>query len=85
MILVMNEYPPITAENAIERIRQNINESTQKLLKNLLEPSFLLRDFKQLYWNMVKILHLFYLNTDSFSSPAEMLEHVNAVIFKHVL
>ncbi|KAH9310979.1 hypothetical protein KI387_026014 [Taxus chinensis] len=85
MILLMKEYPPITAENAIERIRQNIKESTQKLLKNLLEPSVLPRDCKQLYWNMVRILHLFYLNTDGFSSPTEMLEHVNAVLFKPVL
>ncbi|KAH9310981.1 hypothetical protein KI387_026016, partial [Taxus chinensis] len=51
MILLMKEYPPITAENAIERIRQNINENTQKLLKNLLQPSVLPRDCKQLYWN----------------------------------
>nr|WJJ50356.1 diterpene synthase 2 [Cephalotaxus harringtonia] len=85
MTLSMKEYPPASAENALERIRQIVNESTHKLLGNLLQPSVLPRDCKQLYWNMVRIMQLIYLKTDGFSSPTEMLEHINTVIFDPVM
>ncbi|XP_057822889.2 copalyl diphosphate synthase 1 isoform X2 [Cryptomeria japonica] len=83
--LFMKEYPVSTAENAIEKIRQTIYQSTQKLLRNLLQPSVLPHECKKLYWNMVRILQLFYLKTDGFTSPTEMLEHINMVIFDPIV
>ncbi|GLJ24452.1 hypothetical protein SUGI_0466900 [Cryptomeria japonica] len=83
--LFMKEYPGTSVEDATEWVRLTVNENTQKLLRNLLQPSVLPRDCKQLYWNMLKIIQLFYLNTDEFTSPTTMLEHIKAVLFDPAL
>ncbi|XP_057832573.2 copalyl diphosphate synthase 1 isoform X2 [Cryptomeria japonica] len=82
--LFMKEYPGTSVENATEWMRQTVNESTQKLLRNLLQPSVLPRESKQLYWNLAKIVHLYYLNSDEITSPTAMLKHIRAIIFDPV-
>jgi ent-kaurene synthase len=37
---------------------------------------------KELFWKMCKVNHLFYSQTDGFSSPKEMVGAVNAVIYE---
>nr|AOG18231.1 diterpene synthase [Taiwania cryptomerioides] len=83
--LFMKENPGTSVENATEWIRLSINESTQKLFRNLLQPSVLPRDCKQLYWNMVKFVQLVYFHTDEFTSPTTVREHIKAVLFDPVL
>ncbi|GLJ21154.1 hypothetical protein SUGI_0386970 [Cryptomeria japonica] len=79
--LFMKEYPGTSVENATEWMRQTVNESTQKLLRNLLQPSVLPRESKQLYWNLAKIVHLYYRNSDEITSPTAMLKHIRVIIF----
>nr|AOG18230.1 diterpene synthase [Taiwania cryptomerioides] len=83
--LFMREYPETSVENASEWIRQTINESTVELLRKLVQPTILPRDCKQMYWATLKLIQLFYLKTDAFTSPTEMLENINAVLFDRVL
>ncbi|XP_057850325.2 copalyl diphosphate synthase 1 [Cryptomeria japonica] len=83
--LFMKEYPTTSIKDATKWIRLSVSESTQQLLKNLLQPSVLPRDCKQLYWNLVRIIQMFCLNTDEFTSPIVMLEHIKAVLFDPVI
>ena len=82
--LFLREYPDASVENATEWIRQTVNESTLEMLKSLVEPSDLPRECKQLFWATIKLIQLFYLKTDGFSSPSEMLQNINVVLFDHV-
>jgi ent-kaurene synthase len=61
-------------KRSIENIR---TELLQLVLK---EETAVPKPCKELFWKMCKILHLFYMNTDGFSSPGEMVGAVNAVI-----
>ncbi|XP_057850327.1 ent-kaur-16-ene synthase, chloroplastic-like isoform X2 [Cryptomeria japonica] len=81
MSLFMKEYPTTSIKDATKWMRLTVSESTQQLLKNLLQPSVLPRDCKQLYWNLVRNIQMVFLNTDEFTSPIVMLEHIEAVLF----
>jgi len=83
--LYMEENSGRTVEDAIAYLRKTIDESRQLLLKEVLRPSVVPRECKQLHWNMMRILQLFYLKNDGFTSPTEMLGYVNAVIVDPIL
>lgn len=83
--LYMEENSGRTMEDAIVYLRKTIDESRQLLLKEVLRPSIVPRECKQLHWNMMRILQLFYLKNDGFTSPTEMLGYVNAVIVDPIL
>nr|ADB55708.1 (-)-ent-kaurene synthase [Picea glauca] len=83
--LYMEENSGTTMEDAIVYLRKTIDESRQLLLKEVLRPSIVPRECKQLHWNMMRILQLFYLKNDGFTSPTEMLGYVNAVIVDPIL
>jgi len=71
------------SEDSAKRETENIISSTRiELLRLVLqrEESVVPRDCKELFWKMSKVLHLFYLRTDGFTSPKEMMAAVNAVI-----
>lgn len=83
--LYMEENSGRTVEDAIAYLRKTIDERRQLLLKEVLRPSIVPRECKQLHWNMMRILQLFYLKNDGFTSPTEMLGYVNAVIVDPIL
>eukprot|EP01018_Ginkgo_biloba_P016370 Gb_31977 [translate_table: standard] len=85
VILYMKENSGTTPEDAIVHVRKIIDDSMQTLLREVLRPSLVPRGCKQLHWNMVRVLQLFYLKSDGFTSPTEMLEHINAVILDPIL
>lgn len=71
------------SEDDAKRETENIICSARiELLSMVLqrEGSVVPRDCKELFWKMSKVLHLFYLRTDGFTSPKEMVAAVNAVI-----
>ena len=71
----------MSIEMAKETIRKSIASCRKDLLKLVLrEDTAVPRPCKELFWKMCKTVHLFYSQTDEFSSPGEMVSAVNAVI-----
>ncbi|KAL6661772.1 hypothetical protein ACP70R_001156 [Stipagrostis hirtigluma subsp. patula] len=72
-----------TIEAAKEQMRRTIEASRKELLRLVVtEPSAVLRPFKELFWNMCKVVELFWNNMekDGYFSPEEMMGSVNAVL-----
>ncbi|XP_043700544.1 ent-kaurene synthase, chloroplastic isoform X2 [Telopea speciosissima] len=76
----------ITKEEAIREIRAVIESNRRQLLELVLktEGSVVPRVCKDVFWKMSKILHLFYMRNDGFTSPKEMINYVNAVIYEPI-
>ncbi|KAJ3693507.1 hypothetical protein LUZ60_008987 [Juncus effusus] len=71
----------ISEKEAKKEIEKSIENSRRELLQLVLkEESVVPKSCKELFWKMCKILHLFYMNNDGFSSPKEMVSAVNSVI-----
>lgn len=65
----------------LDDMRRKIDRTRRELLRMVVKTGGLVpRACKDLFWNMNKVLHLFYMQTDGFTSPKEMLAAVNAVI-----
>nr|CAD1840323.1 unnamed protein product [Ananas comosus var. bracteatus] len=68
-------------EEAKREIKRSVETSRRELLRLVLkEGTVIPRSCKDLFWKMCRILHLFYMNTDGFTSPKEMVSAVNAVV-----
>ncbi|XP_058072226.1 ent-kaurene synthase, chloroplastic [Magnolia sinica] len=72
----------VTEEDAVREMRGIIDNSRRELLKLVLQTkgSVVPRACKDLFWKMSRVLHLFYLRNDGFTSPQEMIGSVNAVL-----
>jgi hypothetical protein len=71
----------MSMESAKRSIQKSIDTCRRDLLRMVLRKgSAIPMPSKELFWKMCKILHLFYFQTDGFSSPKEMAGAVNAVI-----
>ncbi|XP_027342506.1 ent-kaur-16-ene synthase, chloroplastic isoform X2 [Abrus precatorius] len=70
-----------SAEGAIEEMKVIAEEKRRELLRLILQEkgSLVPRDCKDLFWKMIKVLHLFYMKDDGFTSH-DMYSSVNAVI-----
>uniref|UniRef100_A0ACD5Z095 Uncharacterized protein n=1 Tax=Avena sativa TaxID=4498 RepID=A0ACD5Z095_AVESA len=80
-LLVLHSGGSMSVEEAKEVIQQTIVTCRRDLLRLVLKKDTVVpRACKELFWKMCKILHLFYFQTDGFSSPKEMASAVNAVI-----
>ncbi|KAK6914506.1 Terpene synthase, metal-binding domain [Dillenia turbinata] len=73
----------ITEEDSIKELRKIIGENRKKLLGMILETkdSVVPRACKDLFWDMSKVLHLFYSRVDGFSSPNELVTAINEVMY----
>ncbi|XP_047063707.1 ent-kaur-16-ene synthase, chloroplastic-like [Lolium rigidum] len=81
LLLVHHSGGSLSTEAAKKAIQKSIDTSRRDLLRLVLkEDTVVPTACKELFWKMCKILHLFYLQTDGFSSPKEMVSAVNAVI-----
>ncbi|KAK7401598.1 hypothetical protein VNO78_13208 [Psophocarpus tetragonolobus] len=71
----------ITAENATEKMMGVAEEKRRELLRFIVleKGSVVPRDCKDLFWKMIKVLHLFYMKDDGFTKH-EMYSSVNAVL-----
>lgn len=80
-LIVLHSGGSMSIEAAKKAIQKSIDTSRRDLLRLVLrEESAVPRPCKELFWKMCKIVHLFYFQTDGFSSPKEMVSAVNAVI-----
>uniref|UniRef100_A0A0D9VHD1 Uncharacterized protein n=1 Tax=Leersia perrieri TaxID=77586 RepID=A0A0D9VHD1_9ORYZ len=79
--LIRRSGGSMSVDDAIKEVYNRINTSRRELFKLVhREKGVVPRPCRQLFWKMCKILHLFYFQTDGFSSPKEMVSAVNAVI-----
>lgn len=71
----------VTAEHAIGEMKGIAEDKRRELLRLILQEkgSIVPRDCKDLFWKMIKVLHLFYMKDDGFTSH-EMHSTVNAVL-----
>ncbi|XP_038689059.1 ent-kaurene synthase, chloroplastic-like isoform X2 [Tripterygium wilfordii] len=69
-------------EEAVEKIRGMIADGRRELLRLVLQEkdSVVPRACKDLFWKMVQVLHLFYMDGDGYTSADMMLNAVNALI-----
>lgn len=72
----------VSEEEVKAKFRNIIDSGRTELLRLVVasEGSVVPRACKDLFWKMSRILHLFYMRTDGFTSPSEMVGAVNAVI-----
>ncbi|KAL2330996.1 hypothetical protein Fmac_018577 [Flemingia macrophylla] len=71
----------VTAEDATKDMKGIAEEKRIELLRLILQEkgSVVPRDCKDLFWKMIKVLHLFYMKDDGFTAH-EMYSSVNAVL-----
>jgi ent-kaurene synthase len=82
-VLVLQSGGSMSVEEAKEEVQKTIVTSRRDLLRLVLKKDTVVpKSCKELFWKMCKILHMFYFQTDGFSSPKEMASAVNAVIFE---
>lgn len=80
-LLVLHSGGSMSTDAAKKAIQKSIDASRRDLLRLVLRKgSAVPRSCKELFWKMCKVLHLFYFQTDGFSSPKEMVGAVNEVI-----
>ena len=80
-LLVLQSGGSMSIEAAQEATQESIASCRRDLLRMVVrEDRVVPRPCKELFWKMCKIVHLFYSQTDGFSSPNEMVSAVNAVI-----
>ncbi|KAF2320390.1 hypothetical protein GH714_027368 [Hevea brasiliensis] len=77
----------VTKEDAQEEVKRLIESHRRELLRMVLqtEESTVPKVCKDLFWRMNKVLHLFYMSGDGFSSPSKMVNAVNAIINEPII
>ena len=84
-LLVLESGGSMSIEAAQEAIHESVASCRRDLLRMVVrEDCVVPRSCKELFWRFCRTSHLFYCQTDGFSSPKEMLHAVNA-IFKNPL
>lgn len=76
----------VTEEEAINEMKNVIVSKRRELLRLVLleKGSVVPRACKDLFWNMSKVLHLFYAKHDGFTAH-DMMKTVNAVMEEPIL
>ncbi|KAJ9169194.1 hypothetical protein P3X46_020654 [Hevea brasiliensis] len=77
----------VSEEEAISETKRLIESHRRELLRMVVqtEGSVVPKVCKDLFWKTSKIVHLFYMGKDGFSSPHEMIGAINTVINKPIL
>lgn len=84
---VIHSNGVVTEEKAIENIKRVIDNSRRELLRLVLQEkgSIVPKACKELIWKMSKVLQLFYMNAEGFTSNVEMLMSISEVIFDPIV
>ncbi|XP_048232203.1 ent-kaurene synthase TSP4, chloroplastic isoform X1 [Ricinus communis] len=79
---VVGSNGAITEEEAKEEVTRIITSHRRELLRMVVqtEGSIVPKSCKNLFWTMSKLLHLFYMSEDGYSSPTKMLSAINAIV-----
>ncbi|WCJ20207.1 Ent-kaurene synthase chloroplastic [Euphorbia peplus] len=77
----------MTEEEAQEHVSRLIESHRRELLKMVVDKnaSLIPRSCKDLFWTMSKVLHLFYMTDDAYSSPSKMVSAVDAIIDQPII
>ncbi|OAY25859.1 terpene synthase 6, chloroplastic isoform X2 [Manihot esculenta] len=77
----------ISEEDAISETKRLIESHRRELLRMVVqtEGSVVPKVCKDVFWKTSKIVHLFYMGKDGFSSPHEMISAINTVIHNPIL
>ncbi|KMT01610.1 hypothetical protein BVRB_9g216050 [Beta vulgaris subsp. vulgaris] len=82
-LLILHGNGTVSKEDAIRKIRHAISDKRRELLRMALqgnEESVVPKDCRKVFWKMSKVLHLFYMKTDGFTSE-DMAGAVKAVLY----
>ncbi|KAF3338368.1 ent-kaur-16-ene synthase [Carex littledalei] len=78
---ILHSGNSLSIEAAEKDVKKSIEDTRIELLQLVLKDGTAVpKPCKELFWKIYTILHSFYMNTDGFSSPTEMVSAVNAVI-----
>ena len=70
----------MSIEAAQEAVQESIASCRRDLLRMVVrEDRVVPRVCKEVFWRFCRTVHLFYCQTDGFSSPKEMLRTMNAI------
>lgn len=85
--IVHNDEAITEEEDAQKEVKRLIESHRRELQRMVLtkEGSIVPKACKDLFWRMNKILHLFYMGGDGFSSPSKMVSSVNAIIDEPII
>lgn len=74
----------ISEEAAAKDMMDMVEANRTQLLRLVLqeEGSVIPRNCRDLFWKMSNNFYVFYARNDGFSSPTEMMKHVNDVLFQ---
>ncbi|CAI0474039.1 unnamed protein product, partial [Linum tenue] len=80
----------VTEEEARREIQRMIEKHRKELLRMVVlkegdEGSVVPRAVKEVFWQTSKIVHMFYMSKDGFSSPHEMVAAIDSVIHKPIV
>ncbi|KAF2304471.1 hypothetical protein GH714_031881 [Hevea brasiliensis] len=77
----------VTEKEAQEEVTRLIESHRRELLRMVQQTkgSVVPKDCKDLFWKMSKVLHLFYMGDDKYSSPHKMVSAVNEIINEPIL
>ncbi|CAO2814819.1 unnamed protein product [Amaranthus hypochondriacus] len=81
-LLMLQENGNVSKEDAIREIKQTVDSKRRELLKMVLQPGnrgVVPKECREVFWKMSKVLHLFYLKEDGFTSE-EMAGDVKAIL-----
>ncbi|XP_042386088.1 ent-kaur-16-ene synthase, chloroplastic-like [Zingiber officinale] len=83
---ILHRHCSISEEDVKQEMQREIESVRTELLRMVVQQdgSVIPRPCKDLFWKMCKIVHLFYMNNDGFTSPTEMASAVNAVIHEPI-
>ncbi|KAF9612185.1 hypothetical protein IFM89_038443 [Coptis chinensis] len=86
-LLMIHDPTVSTEEEAIQKLMDTIDGSRRELMKALLETdgSILPRACKDLFRMMCRVVHLFYMSNDGFSSIEQMVSDVKAVMYSSAM
>ncbi|CAL1399989.1 unnamed protein product [Linum trigynum] len=80
----------VTEEKARREIQRMIEKHRKELLRMVVlkdgdEGTVVPRAVKEVFWQTSKIVHMFYMSKDGFSSPHEMVAAIDSVIYKPIV
>lgn len=73
----------VAARDMMDILKTNRTHLLRLVLQE--EGSVLPTNCRDLFWKMSNNFHVFYTRNDGFSSPTEMMRHVNDVLFQPLL
>nr|UPQ49783.1 sandaracopimaradiene synthase [Phaeoceros carolinianus] len=84
VLIRMQEHPEKSEAEVVASLRRAVDETTQHLTRQVLQPSQVSHACKLPFFHMARCCHLFYQESDGFSSLTAMKEHVTRLLFQPV-